>query len=230
MIIIRKLDERGKTQTDWLKSFHSFSFADYYDPEFMGFGNLRVINEDTIQPGQGFGTHPHRDMEIITYVVDGALEHKDSMGTGSVIKPGEIQKMSAGTGVMHSEFNHSKTDLLHLLQIWIIPKEFRLKPNYEQKTIPKENNQLILIGAPNDGDHAVTIHQDAKLFVAYLAANASVTHTFEKNHTGWLQLIKGKIKLDDKSLSAGDGAAIFDEDKIAIQCIEPAELLLFDLA
>ena len=229
MIYIRKSSERGIGQTDWLKSFHTFSFANYYDPNFMGFRSLRVINEDTVKPGYGFGKHPHNDMEIITYVIEGALEHKDSMGTGSIIKPGEIQRMSAGTHVEHSEFNHSKTESLHLLQIWIIPEKMGLPASYEQKTILKSENKLILIGSPQAGEGAVTIHQDAQLYVAYLTKEAAVDYEFKSGRGGWLQLVKGEISLNDKLMSAGDGAAITEVSEIHVKCEEDAELLLFDL-
>ncbi len=230
MINIRKSSERGNSRIDWLNSYHTFSFADYYDPEFMGFSDLRVINEDTVQPANGFGRHPHKDMEIISYVIEGALEHKDSMGTGSIIKPGEIQRMSAGSGVTHSEFNHSKTDPLHFLQIWILPEKTDLKPGYEQKSITKSTNKFILIGSRAGQNGAITIHQDIELFVAYLTANHTVDHTFKNGRNGWVQIIKGKIALNGQSLAAGDGAAISDESKIQIQCVADTELLLFDLA
>jgi quercetin 2,3-dioxygenase len=230
MITIRKSHERGRTQYDWLNSFHTFSFADYDDPHFMGWSSLRVINEDTVQAGMGFGRHPHHDMDIISYVVQGSLEHRDSMGTGSIIKPGEIQLMSAGSGVEHSEFNHSKSDALHFLQIWIIPDKTGLTPSYEQKTIPHQVNQWILIGSQAGGDHAVILHQQTELFVAYLSANQSLQYAFKKGRKGWLQLIKGRIDLNAQVLSAGDGAAMADENNIVITCLEEAELLLFDLA
>ena len=229
MIIIRKANERGNSQMDWLNSFHTFSFADYYDPNHMGFGNLRVINEDTVQPDNGFGRHPHKNMEIISYVVHGSLEHKDSLGTGSVIKPGEIQCMSAGTGVEHSEFNHSKTEYLHFLQIWIIPEKNGIEPGYQQKAIAKVNNQLILIGSRAGEGEAITIHQDVKLFVAYLTADHAVQYQFNEKRRGWLQLVKGEINLNGNHLFAGDGAAIFDQTKIDVACYQNAELLLFDL-
>lgn len=229
MLTIRKSDERGRGQTDWLDSFHTFSFADYYDPQYMHFGDLRVINEDTIQPAMGFGSHPHRDMEIITYVVEGSLAHRDSMKNGSIIKPGEIQRMSAGTGITHSEYNHSKTDPLHLLQIWIIPDQMGLEPSYEQKTIVKKSNQLILIGSKNGGDGAVTIHQDVDLYTAYLLRHASIKHTLVSGHAAWVQLIKGKIAVNGQVLSAGDGVAITDETAVEIISHSDAELLLFDL-
>lgn len=229
MITIRKSAHRGNTQTDWLNSLHTFSFADYYDPQFMGFGTLRVINEDTVKPDNGFGAHAHNNMEIVSYVIEGALEHKDSMGTGSIIKPGEIQRMSAGTGVRHSEFNPSKEAPVHFLQIWIIPEKQQQPPSYEQKTIPKEDNKLILIGSPDGGTNTITIHQNVKLFSAHLTKNNSIQYAFEKNRKGWVQLIKGKITLNAESLSAGDGAAITDENTIQIACAEDTELLMFDL-
>jgi redox-sensitive bicupin YhaK (pirin superfamily) len=229
MITIRKSTQRGFTQIDWLKSYHTFSFGEYYDPHYMGFGNLRVINEDRVQPAKGFGTHSHHDMEIISYVVEGALDHKDSMGTGSTIKPGEIQKMSAGNGVKHSEFNHSDNEIVHFLQIWILPDRKGIPPSYEQKTIPTmKTNELILIGSPQGGGSIVTIHQEVELYVAYLTKSSTVTHVFKRN-SGWLQLIKGKILLNGNSLSSGDGAAINDETSVEIRSEENAEFLLFDL-
>ena len=229
MILIRRSEDRGHSKTNWLSSYHTFSFADYYDPKFMGFGNLRVINEDTVQPGFGFGAHPHENMEIISYVVQGSLEHRDSMGTGSVIKPGEIQIMSAGSGVEHSEFNHSKNELLHFLQIWIIPEKSQLKPAYQQKSIRKKNNEFILIAARDGENDAVTIHQDVKLFVAFLTPNHTIDYALANNRMGWLQLIKGKILLNNKELSAGDGAAIQNE-RCEIRAVADAEFLFFDLA
>lgn len=228
MIYIRKSLDRGKSQYDWLTSFHTFSFAEYYDPEFMGFGSLRVINEDTVQPGFGFGKHPHNNMEIISYVVEGSLEHKDSMGTGSVIKPGEIQIMSAGTGIEHSEFNHSKNELLHFLQIWITPEKRDLKPRYQQIKIQKIENKLILIGSNQPNENSVTIHQDVKLFAAYMTASNIVDYTLLDNRVAWLQLIKGSIQLNNQALLAGDGAAIQNES-ITIKCDQNAEFLFFDL-
>ncbi len=229
MIYIRKNLDRGKSQTNWLTSFHTFSFGSYYDPAFMGFGSLRVINEDTVQAGAGFGKHPHDNMEIISYLVAGSLEHQDSMGTGSIIKPGEIQIMTAGTGIKHSEFNHSKTELLHFLQIWIIPEEPSLNPRYQQKTIKKEQNKFILIGSRDTRDDAVTIHQDVNLYAAYLTQNHTLDYTFQDKRIGWIQLIKGKITINAQELSSGDGAAIQHEN-IHIQCTEDAEFLFFDLS
>lgn len=229
MIHLRKSSDRGYSQTDWLNSYHTFSFADYHDPKFMGFGHLRVINEDTVQSGKGFDRHPHHNMEIISYVIEGSLEHKDSMGTGSVINPGEIQIMSAGTGIEHSEFNHSTSDLLHFLQIWIIPQSTGFKPTYQQKTILKIPNSLILIGSQEGKNGAVTIQQDVNLYAAYLSPQHSIDYTFQTDRIGWLQLIKGSCNLNGQQLSAGDGAAIQDESLIHIRGIETAEFLLFDL-
>jgi len=231
MISIRKANDRGLTQIDWLKSYHTFSFGEYYDPTHMGFGTLRVINEDSVKPGMGFGTHQHRDMEIISYVISGALEHKDSMGTGSIIKPGEIQRMTAGKGVAHSEFNASQTDPVHFLQIWITPAQKDLKPSYEQKTLPQDKfNELLLIGSEKGGRHAIIIHQKAELYVAYLKSQASVTHEFKQHHKGWLQLIKGQVSVNDKTLHAGDGAGFQIAGSVTITGVEDAEFLLFDLA
>lgn len=229
MIYIRKSNERGNTRIDWLNSYHTFSFGNYYDPGFMGFASLRVINDDIIQPGFGFGRHPHDNMEIITYVVEGALEHNDSMGTGSVIKPGEIQIMSAGTGIEHSEFNHSKTDKLHLLQIWIIPDKSNLTPSYQQEKIKKVNNQFVLIGSKEKAEGVVLINQNVKLYAAYLTKNHELDYPLENGRVGWLQLIKGKLKLNNHEISAGDGVAIQGE-KIHLTCLEDAELLFFNLS
>lgn len=229
MISIRKNNDRGNSKTSWLNSYHTFSFADYYDPQFMGFGNLRVINEDTVQPGYGFGRHPHNNMEIISYVVEGSLEHHDSMGTGSIIKPGEIQIMSAGTGVEHSEFNHSKTDLLHFLQIWIIPQQRDLSPSYQQKNIKKTTNQFILIASQDGQDETVIIHQKISLYVAYFTKGHLHNYLLKPDHKGWVQLIKGKVDLNGKQLSAGDGSAITGENKLDFHCRDNAELLMFDL-
>lgn len=229
MIIIRKDNQRGHSQIDWLNSFHTFSFGEYFDSNFMGFGNLRVINEDTVQPAQGFGRHPHKNMEIISYVIQGALEHKDSLGTGSVIRPGEIQRMSAGTGVTHSEFNHSKTDPLHFLQIWIIPKDQNISPSYEQKTIPAIKNQWVLIGSSEGSADAIKIHQDVELYSAQCSANHSLEYIFKNDRIGWLQVVNGKITLNNELLTTGDGAAIQNEKKLKINCIEDAEFLFFDM-
>ena len=228
-LFIRKAQARGISQMDWLISHHTFSFGNYYDPAFMGFGNLRVINEDYIEPGKGFGRHPHKNMEIITYVVQGALAHKDSLGTGSIVHPGEIQRMSAGSGIEHSEYNHSATQPLHLLQIWIMPKENGLAPGYEQKPITKINNQWILIASPEIKTDAIIIHQDAELFAAYLHSNHRLSYAFKKGRQGWLQLIKGEIELNGTHLLPGDAAAVTQETNLNIHCLQDAELLFFDL-
>lgn len=229
MITVRKSANRGKSQTEWLDSAHTFSFANYYDPDFTEFSALRVINEDMIQPGTGFGMHAHQHMEIITYVIDGVLEHKDSLGNGSQILPGEIQRMSAGHGVRHSEFNPSSEKPLHLLQIWIRPASQNLQPSYEQKRIQKKENEFLLIGSENGGDEVVVIHQDVKVFVAYLTKNKTLHYSPESNRTLWIQLIKGQIHLNNEVLHKGDGAAVVSEQEILVFCDEDAELLVFDL-
>lgn len=230
MLSLRKANERGLTEIDWLKSYHTFSFGNYYDLQHMGCGSLRVINEDRVQPGKGFEAHQHNDMEIISYVIEGALEHKDSMGTGSIIRPGEIQRMTAGTGVKHSEFNASKSEQVHFLQIWIIPNKKSLKPSYEQKAIPQSiKNELILIASPNGGDNAVLIHQEVDLYAAYLNKNQSISHSFKTSQLGWLQLIKGQLKINEQLLNAGDGAQLNNPGTYEITSIGDAEFLLFDL-
>ncbi|MBZ5721666.1 MAG: pirin family protein [Acidobacteriia bacterium] len=232
MINIRRSDERGGGDFGWLNTRHTFSFDQYYDPRFMGFRSLRVINEDHVQPGAGFPTHPHRDMEIITYVLAGALEHKDSLGTGSVIRPGDGQRMSAGRGIRHSEMNASKTDPVHLLQIWIMPDRPGHEPSYEQKAFPESEKRghLRLIAGPDGKDGSVTIHQDARLYVSLLAPGQEVAHELAKGRHAWLQVAKGKVELNGKALSQGDGAAVSDEPKLTIKGTEDAEILLFDLA
>lgn len=228
MILVRKANSRGKSNISWLSSAHTFSFADYYDPEFMGFRSLRVINEDKVKPGMGFGRHAHSNMEIISYVIDGALTHKDSMGNGSIIYPGEIQSMSAGTGIEHSEFNDSKNETLHFLQIWIIPEKSGLAPRYQQYTIPQSSNELILIGSAENKANLVHINQDVSLYTAYLMPEQIVKYTFGNERAGWLQLIKGELILNGLHLEAGDGAEITDQD-IEIKSVNNSEFLLFDL-
>jgi redox-sensitive bicupin YhaK (pirin superfamily) len=232
MISIRPSKQRGGGDHGWLNTRHSFSFDTYYDPEFMGFRSLRVINEDIVQPGHGFPMHPHRDMEIITYILDGALEHQDSLGTGSVIRPGDGQRMSAGKGIRHSEKNPSQTDPAHLLQIWILPDRPGLEPSYEQKAFPAEEKRgkLRLIAAPGGEDGSVTIHQDAKLYVSLLEPGQEVSHQLGKGRHAWLQVAKGAVELNGNSLTQGDGAAISDERKLSVKGLEGAEILLFDLA
>jgi redox-sensitive bicupin YhaK (pirin superfamily) len=229
MIDVRKSAARGKGKTNWLKSSYTFSFADYHDPDFMGFGPLRVINEDFIEAGMGFGMHSHQDMEIITYVVKGELEHKDSLGTGSVIKPGEIQKMSAGSGVQHSEFNHSKKELLHLLQIWIIPNKQGIAPAYEQEAIPVANkNEFLLIGSPEGGEGAVSIQQEVRLFAGYLSADSTLYYPLLSGHTAWMQVVKGELTVNGIEMNKGDGAAIQEEKMLTIQATTESEVLFFD--
>jgi redox-sensitive bicupin YhaK (pirin superfamily) len=232
MITIRPSKQRGGGDYGWLSTRHSFSFDTYHDPKFMGFRSLRVINEDIVQPGHGFPMHPHRDMEIITYILEGALEHQDSLGTGSVIRPGDGQRMSAGKGIRHSEKNPSQTDPAHLLQIWILPERQGLEPSYEQKAFPAEEKRgkLRLIAAPGGEDGAVTIHQDAKLYVSLLEPGQEVIHQLGKGRHAWLQVAKGAVDLNGNSLTQGDGAAISYEQKLKFKGREIAEILLFDLA
>ncbi len=232
MIDIIQSETRGSADHGWLKSKHTFSFADYHNPAMMGFAKLRVINEDWIEPGQGFGTHPHRDMEIVTYMIDGALEHKDSMGNGSVIRPGELQRMTAGTGVFHSEFNHSDEDQAHLLQIWILPERNGLEPGYEQKLFPREEklNQWRLVGSRDGRDGSLTIHQDVNLWSAVLDEGAELDYAFDGRRRSFLQVVRGGIEVDGQALGAGDAVASQDEDALAVRATEEAELLLFDMA
>jgi redox-sensitive bicupin YhaK (pirin superfamily) len=232
MITIRRSDERGGGDYGWLKTRHSFSFDQYYDPRVMGFRSLRVINEDWVQPGRGFPMHPHRDMEIITYLLEGALEHKDSMGNGSIIRPGDGQRMSAGTGVRHSEANPSQTDPAHLLQIWILPERRGIEPGYEQKDFPAEEKRgkLRLIASPDGKDGSVTIHQDARLYVSLLGPGQQVQHELGQGRYGWLQVAKGAVELNGQRLQQGDGAAISEQPQVEIKGEEESETLLFDMA
>jgi len=231
MIEVRRGSERGHVNHGWLDSYHTFSFDSYYDPQHMHFRHLRVINEDRVQPGQGFPTHPHRDMEIITYVLEGAIEHKDSMGTGSVIRPGEIQHMSAGTGVTHSEYNPSKTELLHLLQIWIMPEVKGIRPGYDQKStgLSQHPDQLRFIASRDEHDGAVRINQDTNLFAGIVKSGTTVQHKLEPNRYAWLQVARGSVQLNGTDLQAGDGAAVSGEKKLVIAGITDSEILLFDL-
>jgi redox-sensitive bicupin YhaK (pirin superfamily) len=231
MTILRPAEERGHANHGWLDTHFSFSFADYYDPKHMGFRSLRVINEDRVAPSKGFGMHPHRDMEIITYILEGELAHKDSMGTGSSIRPGEVQRMSAGTGVMHSEFNY--TEPVHLLQIWIMPDENGIPPSYEEKTFPAEQkrNQLRLIASPDAQNGSLTIHQDAKVYATVLERDKAVRHELGKSRGAWVQVARGEISLNGNPLHAGDGAAV--EGETAVEMVgkeKESEVLLFDLA
>jgi redox-sensitive bicupin YhaK (pirin superfamily) len=232
MIKVRKSEERGHFNHGWLDTRHTFSFSEYYEPDYMHFRHLRVINEDRVAPGQGFGTHPHKDMEILTYVLDGELEHKDSMGTGSIIRPGDIQKMSAGTGILHSEFNASKSKPVHFLQIWIVPDDKGVEPEYWQQSVPleKKHNNLCLIASQRGREDSVHVYQDVNLFASVLDAGKELTHTFEDGRYGWVQVARGKLSLNGVALSAGDGAGISAEKQLAITASENAEFLLFDLA
>ncbi len=231
MLAIRPANERGLANLGWLNSRHTFSFGHYYDPQFMGFGPLRVINEDRVKPGQGFGTHGHSDMEIISYVLDGALEHKDSLGTGSIIRPGDVQRMTAGTGVRHSEYNASNTDPVHFLQIWIMPEEDGLEPSYEQTTFSAEEKRgaLRLVGSRDGRDGSVTIHQDVDLYASVLSADDAVSYELGEGRNGWVQVARGSVRLNDNELVAGDGVALRGAQTVAIEGIDDAEILLFDM-
>ena len=232
MITIRKAKDRGHFDFGWLDTYHTFAFGDYYDPQFMGFRSLRVINEDRVAPRTGFPTHGHRDMEIITYVLEGALNHRDSMGNGSAIRPGEVQRMTAGSGVTHSEQNSSKTDAVHLLQIWIMPNAHNLRPSYEQKTFSDEEKRgRLRLVASNDGrDGSVTINQDAAIYASVLEPGSEVVHQLGANRNAWIQVARGAITVNGNDLNQGDGAAVSAESAIAIAGREAAEVLLFDLA
>ena len=231
MIQIRKSDDRGRFNFGWLDTRHTFSFGDYYDPRFLGFSALRVINEDVVAAGKGFPTHPHKDMEIITYILSGALAHKDSIGTGSVIRPGEVQRMSAGTGIEHSEFNPSADEATRLLQIWIFPSAKNLPPSYEQTAFSKEERQgrLRLVGAHDGREGAVTIHQDVDLYASLLAQGDEVRHALKPQRLAWLQVASGAVALNGQALAQGDGAAIARESELTLTATSPAEVLLFDL-
>jgi quercetin 2,3-dioxygenase len=232
MIQLRKAEQRGHFDHGWLDTYHTFSFADYHDPAHMGFRALRVINEDRVAPGQGFGMHAHRDMEIITCVLDGALEHKDSLGNGSIIKPGELQRMSAGTGIRHSEFNPSTTDAVHLYQIWLMPNQRGVTPSYEQRNFSDSERagRLRLVASPDGADGSLTIHQDARLYLGTLAAGQNVVHAIAQGRAAWVQVLRGRAALNGQALAAGDGAAVTDEKELRIQSQADAEIMLFDLA
>ena len=231
MLTVRKAEERGHANHGWLNSWHTFSFADYQDPRHMGFGPLRVINDDTVQPGQGFGTHGHRDMEIITYVLDGAVEHKDSMGNGSIIRPGNVQRMSAGTGVRHSEFNPSRDERVHFLQIWIEPKITGVKPGYEEKQfgLADKKGQLRLVASPNGREGSVTIHQDATVYASMLDGKDAVTHRLAPGRRAYIHVARGAVKVNGTALKDGDGARVENESSIELKDAREAEVLLFDL-
>jgi redox-sensitive bicupin YhaK (pirin superfamily) len=241
MITLRKSDERGRTRIDWLESYHSFSFGDYHDDRHMGFSDLRVINEDWVKPGAGFGMHPHRDMEILTVVLSGTLEHQDSMGNGSLIRPGDIQRMTAGTGVLHSEYNPSDSEPVHLLQIWIKPEAKGLQPGYEQKTLPAQEHpgQWRILASREGRSGSVKLNQDMTLLGASLPAGQQIGYPLKEGRHAWLQVASGQIRLNGQVLDAGDGAAITpesqeidareDQDDLLIEALDNSELLLFDL-
>ena len=232
MIRVRKSSDRGHLNHGWLDTYHTFSFGNYHDPEQMGFHALRVINEDWVAPGRGFGTHGHADMEIVTYVLEGALAHKDSLGTGETLRPGEFQRMTAGTGIEHSEFNPSTTESVHLYQIWLHPEAKGLPPTCERKTFPDQgqHNTLRLVADPTATDGALAIRQDARIYLARLDPGASVSHPLAPGRHAWLQILRGSVTLGDQILTAGDAAALSDESSLTIQADDPAEVMLFDLA
>ena len=232
MIQIRKSTDRGHANHGWLNTYHTFSFASYRDPKHMGFRTLRVMNEDWVEPGQGFGTHPHQDMEIVTYVLEGALEHKDSMGNGEVLRPGEFQRMTAGTGITHSEFNPSASEPVHLYQIWLYPEKKGLKPSYEQKSFPVEDrlNRLRLVASPNGDEGSLQIHQDARIYLSQLETGKEVIQPLLPGRHGWLQVLRGSVVLNGQPLQTSDGAAISDETTLTIKSSHDAEVMLFDLA
>jgi len=231
MISPRRSAERGHADHGWLDSHHTFSFANYYDPDFMQFGLLRVLNQDRVQPGMGFGTHGHRDMEIVSYVLDGVLEHKDSMGNGSQMRPGEVQLMSAGTGVTHSEFNASPTDELHFLQMWVFPRELRTRPRYEQKAFPAADRKgrLRLVVSPDGSGGSLTIGQDARLFAGLLDTGEKTSHRLAADRSAWLHVARGKVRLNGIELGPGDGAGITEEEELVLEGVEDSELVLWEI-
>jgi quercetin 2,3-dioxygenase len=232
MMQIRRNAERGHADHGWLDTYHTFSFADYFDPAHMGFRALRVINEDRVAPGTGFGMHGHRDMEIVTVVLAGALQHRDTLGNGEVLRPGEVQHMTAGTGIRHSEFNPSPTEAVHLYQIWLLPRQTGLTPSYEQKAFPdaEKHNRWRLIASPDGRDGSLTIHQDSRLYLARLNEAQELRHELANGRHAWLQVLHGGASVNGTVLKAGDGAALTDEKAVTVQATEAAEVLLFDLA
>ncbi|HTX22029.1 MAG TPA: pirin family protein [Candidatus Aquilonibacter sp.] len=230
MMTIRKANERGHAEHGWLDTYHTFSFADYYDPQWMGFRSLRVINDDLVMPGAGFGAHPHRDMEIVTYVLNGALQHKDSMGNGSIIRPGNLQYMSAGSGVQHSEFNPSKDEAVRLLQIWILPDAKGLKPRYAEKSLQDApTGKLHLMTSKTGRDGSIAIRQDADLWLAKLEPGQQVAHSLANNRHAWVHVAEGEVVLNGQTLSGGDAAAVSEESKLQLSANKPSQVLLFDL-
>jgi redox-sensitive bicupin YhaK (pirin superfamily) len=232
MLNIRKAGDRGHAQHGWLDSFHTFSFADYYDPQHMGFRALRVINEDRVQPAQGFGRHSHRDMEIVTYVIEGALAHQDSLGNGSVMRPGDVQRMSAGRGISHSEYNHSDSELVHFLQIWLLPEKAGLPPSYEQKHFAEGERagRLRLVASRDAREGSVRVHQDVALYAGLLAAGEKASLALAPGRHAWVQVVHGALELDGTALAAGDGAALSGAPRLDLVAREPSEVLVFDLA
>jgi quercetin 2,3-dioxygenase len=231
MMLVRRSDERGGGDHGWLRTRHTFSFADYYDPRWMSFRALRVLNEDVVEPGHGFPRHSHRDAEIVSLVLEGSLEHKDSLGSGSVIRPGDVQRMSAGTGVSHSEYNPSKSERLHFLQIWFLPDRQGYAPSYEQRAFSEEQrrDRLALLASHDGRDGSVTLHQDAALYMGTLTPGKELDHDLAPGRYAWVQVTRGRVRVGDQELGAGDGAAIGEERKIALTALEPSEVVLFDL-
>jgi redox-sensitive bicupin YhaK (pirin superfamily) len=232
MIRVRKAAERGHFDHGWLDTYHTFSFGRYHDARHMGFRSLRVINEDRVSPGNGFGAHPHQDMEIVTYVLEGGLAHRDSLGTGSVIRPGELQRMTAGTGIVHSEVNPSATEPVHLYQIWLLPERRGLTPGYEQKSFPESErrNRLRVVAAPDGAEGSLAIRQDARIYLATLDEGRRLEHPLAAERHAWLQVLRGAVDLNGQALAAGDGAAVSAETSLDLRAGEPSEVMLFDLA
>lgn len=231
MIQVRKAQDRGHANHGWLDTFHTFSFSTYQDRDHMKFRSLRVMNEDTVAPGQGFGTHPHNDMEIVTYVLEGALEHKDSMGNGEVLRPGEFQRMSAGTGITHSEFNPSQDEPVHLYQIWLFPERKGIEPSYEQKRFPEEerHDQMRLVASRDAEDGSLLIHTDARIYLSQISAAEEIWHQLPEGRYGWLQVLRGSVSVNGVELATSDGAAISEETSLKIRANTDAEIMLFDL-
>ncbi len=231
MLTVRKSSDRGHLNHGWLDTYHTFSFGDYYDPKWEMFGTLRVMNEDFVAPGQGFGTHGHKDMEILTYVLSGALEHKDSLGHGEVLRPGEFQRMSAGTGIRHSEFNPSADEAVHLYQIWLFPRARGLQPGYEQKQIDLETrrNQFVLVASPDGADGSLTIQQDAKVYLSRLDAGGTVSTELNSEHHVWLQVLEGDVEVAGNQLTAGDGVGLTNETSLSVKATSSSQVLLFDM-
>jgi redox-sensitive bicupin YhaK (pirin superfamily) len=232
MLTVRRANERGHFDHGWLDTYHTFSFSEYHDPAHMSFRALRVMNEDRVAPGQGFGMHGHRDMEIVTVVLSGALEHRDSLGNGEVLRPGEFQRMTAGTGIRHSEFNPSETEPVHLYQIWLLPERLGLEPSYEQRAFPREerHNRLRVVASRNAEEGSLTIHQDARVMLATLDAGKAVEYALSAGRHAWLQVLSGNVTANGNRLAAGDGLAASDADGATVAANEPSEILLFDLA